>query len=57
VWHQRRSGRTADITVEPFGSLTRPARRELDRWVQRMGAFTGVTARLTIGPVTVGRHA
>jgi hypothetical protein len=57
VWHQRRSGRMADITVEPFGALTKRVRHELDLQVERIGAFLGATPRLTIGPVKVGGHA
>jgi hypothetical protein len=57
VWHQRRSGRKLDITVEPFDRLTAPLRRELDDQVARIGAFLEGEPRLTIGAVTVGPHA
>jgi hypothetical protein len=57
VWHQRRTARRVDITVEPFGSLTTRHRRELDAEVARIGAFVECTAGLTIGPVTAGAHA
>lgn len=40
VWHQRRSGRWLDITVEPFDQLTAKERRDLDGQVERMGAFS-----------------
>jgi DNA glycosylase AlkZ-like len=57
VWHQRRSGRELAVTVEPFGPLTAPRRRELGRQVERLGEFLSVTPRLTIGPVRAGAHA
>jgi hypothetical protein len=57
VWHQKRSGRYADITVEPLAELSAARRRDLEAEVERIGAFTGLTPRLTIGPVTVGPHA
>jgi hypothetical protein len=57
VWHQRRSGRKLDITVEPFDALTAAQRRELDDQVNRIGQFFGATPRLTIGTVTAGAHA
>ena len=37
VWHQRRSGRRIDITVEPLNPLTATQRRQLDDQVQRVG--------------------
>jgi Winged helix DNA-binding domain len=57
VWHQRRSGRWLDITVEPFEQLTAYERRDLDEQAERMGAFLGAHPRLTIGTVTAGAHA
>jgi hypothetical protein len=57
VWHQRRSGRKLDITVEPFARLTAPQRRALDGEVERIGAFLEGTPQLTIGSVTAGAHA
>jgi hypothetical protein len=57
VWHQRRSGRKLDITVEPLARLAASQRRELDGQVERLGEFLGAEPRLTIGPVTVGSHA
>ncbi|HEY6747989.1 MAG TPA: winged helix DNA-binding domain-containing protein [Mycobacteriales bacterium] len=57
VWHQKRSGRHLDVTVEPLADLSAARRRGLDAEVDRLGAFTGLTPRLTIGPVTVGPHA
>ena len=57
VWHQRRSGRWLDITVEPFEQLTAKDRRDLDGQVERMGVFLNVQARLTLGTVSAGAHA
>ena len=57
VWHQRRSGRWLDITVEPFDQLTDTQRRDLDEQVERMGAFLNAQPRLTIGTVSAGAHA
>jgi len=57
VWHQRRSGRWLDITVEPFDQLTAKERRDLDGQVERMGAFLNAQPRLTLGPVIAGAHA
>jgi Winged helix DNA-binding domain len=57
VWHQRRSGRRLDLTVEPLDPLSRRQRSELDEQVQRVAEILEGTARLTIGAVTVGPHA
>lgn len=57
VWHQRRSGRKLDITVEPFDQLTAMQRRELDDQVERIGEFLDGKPQLTIGTVTAGGHA
>ena len=57
VWHQRRSGRKLDITVEPLEPLTPAQRRELDEQVERVGVILEGTPQLTIGTVTVGSHA
>jgi hypothetical protein len=57
LWHQRRSGRRLDITVEPLDPLTGARRRELDEQVERVGEILEGTPRLTIGTVTVGGHA
>jgi uncharacterized protein YukE len=57
VWHQRRSGRRIEITVEPLEKLTAAQRRELDDQVEHVGEILEGKARLTIGRVTVGAHA
>ncbi|HST63876.1 MAG TPA: crosslink repair DNA glycosylase YcaQ family protein [Mycobacteriales bacterium] len=57
VWHQKRSGRHLDVTVEPLDDLSAARRRALDAEVDRVAAFTGLVPRLRVGPVTVGPHA
>jgi hypothetical protein len=57
VWHQKRSGRVLDVTVEPLDPLPPARRRELDDQVERVAAFQGLAPRLTVGPVAVGPHA
>jgi hypothetical protein len=57
VWHQRRSGRTLTITVEPLRELTAPQRRELDDEASLVAAVMEATATLTVGTVTAGPHA
>ncbi|MFC7586379.1 DNA glycosylase AlkZ-like family protein [Nonomuraea antimicrobica] len=57
VWHQRRSGKRMDVTVEPLRDLTAAQSRELEEQVERVGAVMEATPRLTIGTVTVGAHA
>jgi hypothetical protein len=57
LWHQRRSGRKLDITVEPFTPLSTRQRSELDEEVERIATFLEGKPTLTIGPVTVGPHA
>jgi hypothetical protein len=57
IWHMRRAGKKLDFTVDPFSSLTRSQRRELDEQVERIGAFFLGNPRLAIGPVTIGAHA
>lgn len=57
VWHQRRSGKWLDVTVEPLGTLSAARRRELAEQVERTGEILQGTPRLTVGPVSVGAHA
>jgi hypothetical protein len=57
VWHQRRSGRVLDITVEPLVPLSARQRRELDEQGERVGEILEARPRLAIGTVTVGGHA
>jgi hypothetical protein len=57
VWHQRRSGRTLTITVEPLRELTARQRHQLDDEAGLVSAVMEATATLTVGTVTVGPHA
>ncbi|MEU7750580.1 winged helix DNA-binding domain-containing protein [Micromonospora sp. NPDC049171] len=57
VWHQRRSGRTIRITVEPLRALGAGRRRALDEQVERVGHILQGKASLTVGTVDVGPHA
>ncbi|MPZ82721.1 MAG: winged helix DNA-binding domain-containing protein [Actinophytocola sp.] len=57
LWHPRRSGRRIRITVEPFGTLTKARRAELDAQVDRVGTILEGSPELTIGEVAVGGHA
>ena len=57
VWHQRRSGRKLDITVEPLRILTAAQRSELDDQVERVGEILEGKPQLTLGAVTIGGHA
>ena len=57
VWHQRRSGRSIDVTVEPLNRLTAEQRQALETQAERIGKILGGQARLTVGTVTTGGHA
>ncbi|MGW4681157.1 winged helix DNA-binding domain-containing protein [Micromonospora taraxaci] len=57
VWHQRRSGRSIHVTVEPLRPLDARQRRELDEEVERLGDILEGKPTLTIGTVSVGPHA
>jgi uncharacterized protein YukE len=57
VWHQRRSGRTIEVTVELLTRITADQRRALEIQVERIGEVLEGQARLTIGTVTTGGHA
>jgi hypothetical protein len=57
VWHQSRSGRRLDITVEPVVRLTSKQRRELADKAELVAAVMEARATLTVGPVSVGPHA
>lgn len=57
VWHQRRSGRWLDITVEPLGRPSSDRRRDLEAEVERLATIQDASPRLTIGEISVGPHA
>jgi hypothetical protein len=56
IWHQRRSGKKVDITVEPFAELTAKQRRELDGQADRIGEVLESRISLTLGEVTARSH-
>jgi Winged helix DNA-binding domain len=57
VWHQRRSGKWTEVTVEPLSPLTERHRRALANQVLRIGKILEGESRLTIGIVNAGPHA
>jgi hypothetical protein len=57
VWHQRRSGRKIELTVEPLAPLTAGRRRALEVQAGRVGEILEGTPRLVVGTVTAGAHA
>jgi hypothetical protein len=57
VWHQRRAGRTIEITVESITRLTATQRRELHDEAELVGRVLEGSPTLTEGRVTVGPHA
>jgi hypothetical protein len=57
VWHQRRSGRRIEVTVETWADLGKTRLRVLDAQVARLGEILEGEPRLTLGEVTVGPHA
>jgi hypothetical protein len=57
VWHQKKSGRKAALTVESLVELGDDRLAELDAQVDRLGDILAVRPELTLGEVTVGGHA
>ncbi|CAL9348780.1 hypothetical protein SUDANB121_00433 [Nocardiopsis dassonvillei] len=57
VWHQRRSGRRLEVTVEALVPLSAARREAVAEQVERIGGILEAVPRLTFGPVTVGPHA
>ena len=57
VWHLKRSGSRATVTVEPLDDLTRARRTALEEEVARLGQVIDARTELSVGPVTVGPHA
>ncbi|GAA1593531.1 winged helix DNA-binding domain-containing protein [Kribbella hippodromi] len=57
VWHQKKSGRTLQFTVEALTPLNKRRRRLLEHEVGRLGEILDGTPTLTLGKVTVGAHA
>jgi uncharacterized protein YukE len=57
VWHQRRSGRQIEVTVEALTRLTAAQRRALEHQVERIAEILEGKPRLVVGKVTAGGHA
>jgi Winged helix DNA-binding domain len=57
VWHQRRSGRRIDITVEALATPTKAQLAALETEAERVARILEGTPRLRLAPVTVGPHA
>lgn len=57
VWHQRRSGRRIDVTVEALDDLSRAQREQVAAEAERVAAILEASARLAFGPISVGPHA
>jgi len=57
VWHQKKSGRTLQIPVEPLVRLTGRRQAALGAAAERVAAIQGCRATLTVGEITVGPHA
>lgn len=57
IWHQKRSGRRATVTVESFTPLDRARTAMLEEQVARVGEVFGMVAELVLGEVEAGPHA
>jgi hypothetical protein len=57
IWHLRRAGRRATVTVEAFEELTRGQRAALEEQVARVGEIVGVATEPVLGEVEAGPHA
>ena len=57
VWHQRRSSRQIEVTVEPLIRLTAGQHRALALKSNELARSSRENARLTVGTVNVGGHA
>lgn len=57
VWHQRRSGRRVDLTVELLGSDNARVRRLIEVEAERLAEILDATPSVTFDVVSVGAHA
>ncbi|MFL1379182.1 winged helix DNA-binding domain-containing protein [Nocardiopsis protaetiae] len=57
VWHQRRSGRRLDVTVEALVPLSAARREAVAERVERIGGVLEAVPRLSFDTITVGPHA
>ncbi|MFC9691285.1 winged helix DNA-binding domain-containing protein [Kribbella sp. NPDC056951] len=57
VWHQKKSGRNLQVTVEPLVRLNRRQQAALAAAVDRVATIQSTKGTLTVGEITVGPHA
>ncbi|MFD4373879.1 winged helix DNA-binding domain-containing protein [Streptomyces sp. NPDC058486] len=57
VWHQKKTGKTVTISVEPFTELTARQHKELAEQAHRIGSILEARPTLTLGTLTIGAHA
>ncbi|MEY9932981.1 hypothetical protein ABH926_007634 [Catenulispora sp. GP43] len=57
IWHLRRAGRRATVTVEAFSAPDRVLRAALEEQAARVGEILGVATELVLGEVEAGPHA
>jgi len=57
VWHLKKSGKKAQVTVEALADLDSAGLAELHAQVDRIGAILDVKPELVLDKVTVGPHA
>lgn len=57
IWHLRRSGKKATLTVEMFDKASRGRKAELAAQAARVGEIYGAVPELVLGEVEAGPHA
>lgn len=57
IWHLKRRGRRATMTVEPFTALSKRRLVALDAEAYRLGQILNLQVELLLGEVPVGPHA
>ncbi|MEY9913645.1 hypothetical protein ABIA35_009918 [Catenulispora sp. MAP12-49] len=57
IWHLKRAGRRATVTVEAFITPNRALTAAIEEQAARVGEILGVTAELVLGEVEAGPHA
>ena len=57
VWHLKRSGKRATVTVEPIGRFPARRRKAVEREAARISEIVEASVELVIGDVAVGAHA
>lgn len=56
LWTAKDARGTLHVTVESLAKLSRPQGKELEAAVERIAAFPGLEAQLTLGPVLTAAH-